>query len=650
MAEKKKSPAETIVKFDPDDLSVTIEKGATVLDAAIACGVRIDSVCGGAGRCGRCKVNVKGQVGAIQGSKKTLLQADPQKPVLACLTTVEGDLEVSVPEVSRIGVHQILETSENVPIAELSPLVKKVHVKLPPPSLKDNLSDAERLRRGMKGSEDRKASIPLAMLKALPSALRNGSWEVTVGIAETTHCSEVVSIEPGNTSKNLFGLAIDIGTTTVVISLFNMATGEKLATESTYNQQIVFGEDVLSRITYAEEHGTQKLTKPIIDTIGGLIPKACATASNKTIHKITPDDVIAAAISGNPTMIHFLLGLDPKHIRYEPYIPVVDTPHHFRASDIGIAINPHASVYICPSRSSYVGGDVLADVVACGMHLKKSLTLLVDVGTNGEAVLGCKDWMVSCSCSAGPAFEGGEVSSGMRAMSGAIDRIQIDPAGDVKFHTIGDVEPLGMCGSGLIDLIAGLFIDGFIDRHGNLSRGKTKRIRERDDGDLEFFVAKRGKAGDIKGVGQGMPGDITIKNSDIQNILRTKAAIYSGCSVLLKTMEHKFEDISQVVIAGGFGHYLDIRKAIILGLFPDVDMGKYRFIGNGALEGARLALLSKQKRRELQEIYDNMTYLELSVNHMFFEEFTSALFIPHTDLGKFPSVKEYMALERKKGK
>jgi uncharacterized 2Fe-2S/4Fe-4S cluster protein (DUF4445 family) len=649
MVERKKSPGEAELRFEPDGLSVTVPKGTTVLDAAIECGVRIDSVCGGGGRCGRCKVRIKGQVGSIQGSKKTIVQADPQKPVLACMTTVEGDIDVSVPEVSRIGVHQILETSENVPIAELSPLVKKIHIKLPPPSLKDNLSDAERLRRGLKG-EDKKASISLPLLKALPSALRSGGWEITVGIAETLNCPEVVSIDPGNTSKTAYGLAIDIGTTTVVVSLFNMANGEKLATESTYNQQIVFGEDVLSRITYAEEHGTQKLTKPIMDTIGGLIPRACASASAKSIHKIAPEDVIAAAISGNPTMIHFLLGLDPKHIRYEPYIPVVDTPHHFRASEVGIAINPHAAIYICPSRSSYVGGDVLADVVASGMHLAKGLTLLIDVGTNGEAVLGGKDWMVSCSCSAGPAFEGGEVASGMRAMSGAIDRIQIDPSGDVKFHTIGDVEPLGICGSGLIDLIAGLFIHEFIDRHGNLSRGKTKRIREREDGDLEFFVARRGRGGDVKGMGQEISGDITIKNSDIQNILRTKAAVYAGCSVLLKTMEHKFEDLSQVVIAGGFGHYLDIRKALMIGLFPDVGMERYRFIGNGALEGARLALLSKQKRVELQEIYENMTYLELSVNNMFFEEFTSALFIPHTEMSKFPSVKELIAIERRKGK
>lgn len=647
MTEKKKSSGEATVKFEPDGISTEVQKGTTVLDAAIRCGVLIDSVCGGGGRCGRCKVKVSGPMGSVQDRKAPVAQA-VSKNILACLATVEGDMEVSVPDVSRIGVHQILETSETVPIEDISPLVRKVYLKLPPPSLKDNLSDFERLRRTLKNEEDRNAYIPLPVLRALPSTLRKGNWEVTVSIAESQNGGEIVAIEPGNTSKNLFGLAIDIGTTTVVLSLFNMLTGEMLATESTYNQQIIYGEDVLTRITYAEENGVQKLTKAIIDAISGLIPKACESASRKLVHRLSPTEIISASVSGNPTMIHFFLGLDPKHIRYEPYIPAVDVPHYFSAEEIGLPINPSALIYICPSRSSYVGGDVLADVVASGMHLRKSLTLLIDVGTNGEAVLGCKDWMVACSCSAGPAFEGGEVSSGMRAMTGAIDRIQIDPTGEVKFHTIGDAEPLGICGSGLIDLIAGLFVDGFIDRHGNLSRGKTKRIRESEQGDLEFFIAKRGKGSSGKLQGQEVSGDITIRNSDIQNILRTKAAIYAGCSVLLKSMGHTFKDLSQVVIAGGFGHYLDIRKAMIIGLFPEAKMENYRFIGNGALEGARLALLSKQKRKELQEIYVNMTYLELSVNNLFFEEFTSALFIPHTDMGRFPSVKEILAMEHKK--
>jgi len=646
MTKTKLVPEESTVRFEPDGITMKVAPGTTVLDAALDGGVMIDSVCGGAGRCGRCKVMVRGAAGIVHGAGKSVVSAEAPKTVLACLTTVEGDLEVSVPEYSRVGVHQILETSENVPLKELSPLARKVHLKLPLPSLKDNLGDAERLRRALKKEEDKGARIPLSVLRTFPAAMRKGNWAITVTIAECQNGSEIVAIEPGDTSKHLCGLAIDIGTTTVVVSLIDMISGSTLATESTYNQQIVHGEDVLTRITYAEEHGAQKLTRQILDTIRTLIPMACEKASKKTGRKITPSCIMSASVSGNPTMMHFLLGLDTRNIRYEPYIPVVNIPQYLRAEELGLAINPEALVYICPGRSSYVGGDVLADVVASGMHLKRDIALLIDVGTNGEAVLGCKDWMVACSCSAGPAFEGGEVSSGMRAMQGAIDRIQIDPASEVKFHMIGDKGPLGICGSGLIDLVAGLFINGFIDRHGNLAKGKTKRIREGEDGDIEFFIAKRGKGGNVKGLMDVAPGDIAVKESDIQNILRTKAAIYSGCSVLLKTMGYDFRDLSQIAIAGGFGHYLDVRKAMIIGLLPDVEMKRYRFIGNGALEGARLALLSKQKRKELQKIYENMTYLELSVNNTFFEEFTSSLFIPHTDLGRFPSVKELMELER----
>lgn len=646
MTSIKHGTKEYAVRFEPDGISTRVKPGATILDAALDCGVLIDSVCGGAGRCGRCKVKVRGVAGVERNGKKSIYTAETPKTVLACMTTVEGNMDVLVPEFSRIGIHQILETSENVPLRELSPLVRKIHLKLFPPSLKDNTSDVERLRRALAKDEDRSAYISLPVLKTITGTLRKKSWEITAAIAESPNGNEIVLVEPGDTSKSAYGIAVDIGTTTVVLSLINMITGDTLATESTYNQQIVYGEDVLTRITYAEEHGTQKMTRPIVATIKSLIQKACEEASRKTGHRILPGSIVSASISGNPTMIHFLLGLDTRNIRYEPYIPVVNVPQYFEAEELGIMIDPNALVYVCPGRSSYVGGDVLADVVASGMHLRNDISLLIDVGTNGEAVLGCRDWMVACSCSAGPAFEGGEVSAGMRAMRGAIDRLQIDSAGEVKYHTIGDAEPLGICGSGLIDLVAGLFIDGFIDRHGNLERGKTKRIRERGDGEIEFFVAKRGKGDSAKGWAE-VEEDITVKNSDIQNILRTKAAIYGGCAVLLKTMGHEFKDVSQIIIAGGFGHYLDVRKAMIIGLFPDIKMEKYRFIGNGALEGARLALLSKQKRRELQRVYENMTYLELSINNLFFEEFTSALFIPHTDLSKFPSVKELMELERK---
>ena len=646
MASKQRSSDDCLVRFEPDGISIRVPRGTSILDAALSCGVSLDSVCGGEGRCGRCKVRARGAIGSIYGSEKAMLSPGTERTVLACMSTVEGDLDVLVPEFSRIGVHQILESSEHVSLKGLSPLVRKESLNLYQPTVKDNLSDLERIRRGFLDTMDRRASVSLAVLRTIPKAVREKDWEVTVSLAEAVYGQAMVAIEPGDTCKDTYGICIDIGTTTVVLSLVDLITGVTLSTESNYNKQIMCGEDVLSRISYAEEHGTKNLTKLITETINYLISQACESASNSTGRNITPRIIVTASVAGNPAMIHFFLGLDTHNMRLEPYVPVANIPQCPRASEIGLKINPTSLVYICPGRAGYVGGDVLADVLASGMHLKKKLSLLIDVGTNGEVVLGSKDWMVCCSCSAGPAFEGGEVSSGMRAMRGAIDRLRLTKSGDVRYHTIGDTDPLGICGSGLVDLISELFVHDLIDRSGNFHKEMSNRVREGEDGELEFFIAKRGMGELARGWVDEAPRDIAIKESDIRNILRTKAAIYSSCSVLLKSMDKDIGDIHQIVIAGGFGQYLDIRKAIMIGLFPDVDLKKYRFIGNGSLEGARLVLLSRQKRKEIFGIHKSMTYFELSVSGMFFDEFTSALFLPHTDLDRFPSDKALLALEK----
>lgn len=633
------------ILFDPEGVSIDVPAGITVLEAAQRAGVPIDSVCGGAGRCGRCKVMAKGDVSIIGKTGETRIPKGREKHLLACKARIDGDARVLVPEASRIGIHQILETSEHVELKVLTPLVRRVHLHLSRPTLEDNLSDLDRIRRALTNSDDKNSKIGLAVLRTIPRAVREKDWEITLSIAETTRGKRIVKVEPGDTRNSAYGIAVDIGTTTVVLHFVDLATGKTLATESTYNKQIVCGEDVLTRISYAEEHGTEVLTKLIIQTIEYLISEACEHVSKSLGKKILPSDIISASISGNPAMIHFFLQLDTRNMRLEPYIPVTNLHPFIHADDIPLNINPTSLVYICPGRASYIGGDVLADVLASGMHLTKKLSLLIDVGTNGEAVLGNSDWMVCCSCSAGPAFEGGEVSCGMRAMRGAIDRLNITRSGDVEFHTIGEVAPLGICGSGLIDLISELFVHDYIDRHGNLDPASSPRIKRTESGENAFFIAHRGKEKVPKMWDLEPPTEIVISDSDIQNILRTKAAIYSGCSVLLKSMEYDFDDLSQVIIAGGFGRYLNIRKAVTIGLLPDVDPKKYRFIGNGALEGARLTLLSSQKRKEIVDIYRKMTYLELSVNAMFFDEFSSALFLPHTDVERFPSVKSFLDLD-----
>jgi uncharacterized 2Fe-2S/4Fe-4S cluster protein (DUF4445 family) len=329
-------------------------------------------------------------------------------------------------------------------------------------------------------------------------------------------------------------------------------------------------------------------------------------------------------------MMHLLLSVPPGPIKREPYIPTVNLLQPIRARDLGIEA-PNAYLYCVPGRSAYVGGDITADILVSGMHKEEGLSLLIDVGTNGEIVLGNKEWLVGCSCSAGPAFEGGEVECGTRAVRGAIEKVRITPNFDVEYSVIGDVKPIGICGSGLIDLLGDLFRCGIIDKNGSMKDLDNRRTRSGKEG-KEFVVAFSQETD----IGK----DIIITEADLKNIIRTKAAIYAAASLLLKTVGYKTEDLAQIFIAGAFGNYLDARKSVMTGILPDVEIEKLKFIGNGALAGAQLVLLSKEKRREAEDIFRKITYIDLSTNPKFFEEFTSALFLPHTNLELFPSVKK----------
>ncbi|MEW6069964.1 MAG: ASKHA domain-containing protein, partial [Candidatus Thermoplasmatota archaeon] len=419
-----------------------------------------------------------------------------------------------------------------------------------------------------------------------------------------------------------------IGTTTVVATLIDLNEGKIIDTASDYNKQIICGADVISRIDYAEEekHGLKKLNSLVIETINYLIKELIAN------NNIRREEISYIVTAGNTTMTHLLLNLSPSYIKREPYIPTANLIKEIKAQEIGVEL-PNAYLYCTPGRSAYVGGDITADILASGMHKQEALSMLIDVGTNGEVVLGNKDWLVACSCSAGPAFEGGEVDYGTRAVKGAIEKVRITTQLEVEYSVIGGVKPIGICGSGLIDLLGELFRCGIIDKSGRIKDLDIKRIREGKEG-KEFVVvwSKATKIGK----------DLVISEADIRNIVRTKAAIYAATSLLLKTMGYEIEDLSQIFIAGAFGNYLDARKSILTGILPDVSVEKLKFIGNGALTGAQLILLSKEKKKEAEEIFRKITYIDLSTNPKFFEEFTSALFLPHTNLELFPSVKKML--------
>jgi uncharacterized 2Fe-2S/4Fe-4S cluster protein (DUF4445 family) len=624
-----KKGASCTVSFSPDGVAADVAIGDTILDACRSAGIAIDAVCGGTGKCGRCKVRPKG--GFNPGDTSTLTEEDRGSGVvLACEATVTGDIEVEVLPRSRIREHQILTRTPGAPVAKLSPWLKKILLQLPKATLYDNTADFERVQRAL---GDRELKMPIVTLRNMPNVIRKGDWTVTATVADLEGRGEITRLEPGDNCGCLLGLAVDIGTTTVVGQLIDLLTGSVLATASEYNRQVSRGEDVIARMMYSEENGVKELTDLARGTVNSVIGKLLEEVSRGRDSPVTVSDLAGASIAGNTIMTHFFVGLDTRFIRLEPYVPVAHYMPPRSGYDLGMDIHPSSEVLLFPSRAGYLGGDVVADVLASGMHRSDDITMLIDVGTNGEIVLGCSEWLVSCACSAGPAFEGGEVSCGMRAMQGAIDRIRINDDLTTSYHVIGDEPPNGVCGSGLIDLVAEMYEHGVIDRKARIQPLPTNRVR-RDDERLEYIVEHQDR------LGKGATGDLVVTDADLQNVLRTKAAIFGAATVLLRKMSEDLDDLDSLVIAGGFGNHLDIDRAVSIGMFPDIPREKYRFIGNGALEGARLALLSDDMRKDMVEIFEEMTYIELSVDNDFYDEFSSSLFIPHTDLAKFPSFRE----------
>jgi uncharacterized 2Fe-2S/4Fe-4S cluster protein (DUF4445 family) len=635
------------VRFYPKGTTVEVEPGSTLLEAAFLAGVEVNSACGGKGTCGRCRMIVSGNF----GSKQTdiVLPDDWNMGYrLACMTKVLGDTIAYIPEESRLNEMQILETHFGSKIEDISPLSSAVYLELQPPTLDDSVGDRERIECALR-LEAGRLTFPLEVLRDLPGTLRRTGWRVTPVLDRSSAYPSVIEVNEWDTTSRNFGIAADIGTTTVVLSLIDLSTGKVVTQASAYNKQIMCGEDILARIAFAEDGGLDRLQQLVIDTINHLLGQV-SDSSDKckaTNTRVCKEEITAMAIGGNTTMVHLFLGLHPRTIRYDPYISVTNVPSPVKAKELGIEIHPEAPVYCVPGRASYVGGDIVADVISSGMRDLEGISLLIDVGTNGEIVLGGKEWMASCSCSAGPAFEGGEVACGMRAMPGAIERIAIDGSFGVTYSTIGDMRPVGVCGSGLIDLIASMFRAGIVDKKGRIQDVGTDRVRKTDTG-REFVIAWAKETGQPKlkippsmnGIMSKMPPrkDITVTDDDLANILRTKAAVYAACEVLLKSVDMAFPDLDRVYVAGGFGNYIDVANAITIGLLPDIPRGRFSFIGNASLGGARLALMSQSKREEALEVHRSMTYLELTTNASFFDRFTSASFLPHTDQSQFPSV------------
>lgn len=624
------------ITFYPNGEVVEAERGKSLLEIAKGAGIFIASICGGDGICGRCRVIIKG--GKVEAAPTTLLTREEIQRgyTLACQTKVLGEVEVLIPPESRAEGAQILidedaqrfralyAASEEETLFRHDPLVKKLYLELPPPTLQDNLADQERLFREVR----RHLPAPimqtgLKVLQALPKLLRASGWKVTVTLGRRGGTVELIQAEPGDRAGQNFGLAVDVGTSTVVAHLVDLATSRTIDAEACYNSQMPFGEEVTRRIIYAEREGLKPLNGAIVGDINNLISALISR------NRAELSDITSLCCAGNTTMLHFLLGLDPTRIRKSPYIPAASAPPPVRAAEVGIKINPRGLLYTMPIIGSWVGGDTTAGILATGLYQTKRLTMFIDIGTNGEIVLGNREWLLTCSTSAGPAFEGSGVKCGMKASRGAIERVELSPEGYIRYRTIGDRKPKGLCGSGLIDAVAALFTAGYIDRSGRLIPSSTSRIRE-EDGQLEFVL--------IPGSRTETGKEIVITQPDIENLLRAKAAIYAGAKILLQSMGLDFNDIEQLLIAGGFGNYLDREKAIMLGLIPDIPLERIRFVGNTSIIGAKMALLSEEAYEQAQEISKSVTYYDLITYPYYYDEFISAKFLPHTDLGQFPTV------------
>lgn len=650
-SESEISTLRPIVVFYPDGKCINAEIGANLLELARSADVSIDSSCGGKGACGKCKVLIKygavrnktqdsGEKEAVSVLKSGVSDLEPSY-VLACQSEVIGDVVVEIPVSSRLSELQILQSGVE-PTAELesiTPLAQKIDVALDPPSLEDNSSDLERLTRGlevaMKDNGDgavwdrNKLQMGLDVLRRLPRLLRDNDWQLNVTITDSRGVSEIIDVQPCVEPTHSYGLGIDVGTTTIVAHLMDLNTGTSLGVQSEYNGQIRYGDDVIARIAYASDkkNGLEELKRAVTDTMNSLIAELADSC------QVSPNDVTCLICSGNTTMIHLLLGIDPTSIRREPYVPVAQRVPITRAGQLGLNVNPNALVYCFPAVGGYVGGDITSGVLATGMAESDKLSMLIDVGTNGEIVIGNNEWLMCCSCSAGPAFEGCGIEHGTHATAGAIERLQYIPDTDeVLFSTIGkQMPPRGVCGSGLIDAMATLLRSGAMDRAGKLNLSwPSPRIRIVDDEPQFVFVWGREV---------GREDDIFLTESGIQNLMRSKSAVYAGSTLLLRNLGLSFADVEQIRIAGGFGNYLDIENAVIIGLLPDLPLDKIRFVGNTSATGAWMALLSEKARRSAEEISKQMTYVELmAAGNSFMDEFVAGLFLPHTNISLFPSV------------
>jgi len=636
------------VRFLPHEMEISVPDGDTIIRAALEAGVHVNASCGGEGVCGKCRVIVEN--GIVEGGvSEKLSQEDRDKGYrLACQAVVRGDLVVRIPVESAIDPSVLkMQASprrtahiKEIDFGELKDKglfvapVEKKYLELPEPTVVDNLPDITRLINFLKLKHDEhRLEVDLSVIRKIPDVLRQDDFRVTATLVRPVRDvgrTRMINIEPGDATNRSYAIAMDIGTTTVYGQVLNLITGEVLAEHGEFNGQISYGEDVISRIVYAEKPGgLERMHEVVISTINDVLKKIIKKSG------VDPEDISTITLAGNTTMTQLMLKVNPRFIRRSPYVPAATLYPPLKAIDLGMELGDHVTALVYPAVSSYVGGDIVAGVMGSGIYRTDELTLYMDVGTNAEIVIGNKDWLACAACSAGPAFEGGGLKFGMRAARGAIEDFSLDPVTfDPMILTIGNVRPKGICGSGLITMVATMFEMGIINNLGKFDRDlATPRIRE-DNGVYEYVLAWKDES--------QIDRDVTLTEVDIENLIRAKGAIYSGCMTLLTEVGMSIQDIEHIILAGGFGSYVDLQKAMTIGLLPEMDPNKVTFIGNGSLMGARMSSLTNRIRKDVVEVTKKMTNFELSDTPSYMDNYIAALFLPHTDLNQFPKLKSRM--------
>jgi len=622
------------VTFSPLRKTVSVEPETSLLEAAGKADIVIGSVCGGDGICGRCKMVVKS--GKVRDEASMLLTREEIQGgvVLACQTFVEGDVSVDIPEETLASERVVVDEDAQrfralhpgitrKPFA-LSPLVQRVFLKLPPPTLDSNLADAERVQEGLtRLTGITSMQMGLRLIHRLPGLLRESDFAVTASIGHRGDITEVMDLDGGDLSKRNYIAVVDVGTTTVVVHLVDVVGITTMDAEACFSSQSVYGREITARIMAAEKKGPAALQERVVEDINRLI----ATVASR--NSVSLKDITAVVCAGNTTMLHFLLGLPSRNIRRKPYIAATVAPAPFRAAELGVRINPRGLLYCVPGISSWVGGDLTAGILATGLHEREDVAMLIDVGTNGEIILGNKDWLMGCSASTGPALEGGSVACGMIAEKGAIEKVYLEDD-QLRYKTIGDGPAKGFCGSGIIDLIAMLLDLGVIDRAGKFVECGNRSV-EFNHGRGRFFVARKA---------DGAAKDVFLAQDDIDNVITAKAAIFAATKIMLDRLNLDFSELSHVFLAGGFGSYIDRRNAIKIGLLPDLPLSRIQYVGNTSIWGAKLAAFSTEAYNELHVIRKKTTYYDLLGCDDYVEQFRQAMFLPHTSIELFPSLTE----------